>query len=575
MAKSISQTVKLTRTIFDYFKPFRLLFLVCVLVFATQNFIINFFLALLQKEIVQSIIQKDITYFIFNSVYILLGLAAYLLLFALAAYGVFIVTLKAEGNIRGDMLSKFLHQPIQIKHEEQLSRFVNDIPLSLAGVDAIAGYLLLGITFLGSIIVICSINWMLALAALIIGLAMNLCSYLFAKPLGKFADDIQAEVAEGGRLTLDNIAHAIVVRLFGLEEIKAEEFKNSVYRLYNASMKMAKLNTQRSAVNVLWHWFAYVGIFCFGIFLVTKQQITLPNLVLAVSVSGSVTGSLGSIGSIFAGLQRSVSAMELVDTYANFEEENLNTTLVTNFDYTAPVLTIKDLKFKYDLDAAEDAIDIAFLEIPRNMKIALVGHSGSGKSTVLNLILSLLKSADGEIALFGVNQSQANITAWRKQFAYVAQGAPLFNATIFENISYGDVAANESQIYAALQSASLSEFTDTLDEGLHHMLAESGGNISGGQRQRIAIARALLKNAAVLVMDEPSSALDPENKTNIWNMICELTQLKTVLFTTHDMADLQYADYVYFIEHGKIIEQGIPQDIANMPNMMKMLSLQE
>jgi ATP-binding cassette subfamily B protein len=193
--------------------------------------------------------------------------------------------------------------------------------------------------------------------------------------------------------------------------------------------------------------------------------------------------------------------------------------------------------------------------------VALLGRSGAGKSTVISLLLRLYEIEDGEIRIDGINVRDYQRESLRQQIGIVMQDSVMFGASVKENIAYGKVDATPDEIIRAAQAANAHEFISKLEDGYDTVIGERGGTLSGGQRQRIAIARAFVRNAPILVLDEPMTGLDIESEIAVREALDRLMRGKTCLLITHDLLSAAAADRVLILEHGRIVEQGNPLEL--------------
>ncbi|TKB44118.1 lipid A export permease/ATP-binding protein MsbA [Thalassotalea mangrovi] len=223
-------------------------------------------------------------------------------------------------------------------------------------------------------------------------------------------------------------------------------------------------------------------------------------------------------------------------------------------------ISFKNVSFSYD-GTENPALDNVSFDVPNGTTLALVGRSGSGKSTISTLLLRFYSATDGEVTIDGENIEAYRLKPLRKQFAYVSQQVVLFNDTLANNIAYGRPDASEQEIIDAARHAHVLEFAEDLPDGLETVIGENGSMLSGGQRQRVAIARALLCDAPILILDEATSALDTESERHIQDALKFLQQNRTCIVIAHRLSTIESADNIVVMEKGKLIEQGNHQQL--------------
>jgi ATP-binding cassette subfamily B protein len=215
----------------------------------------------------------------------------------------------------------------------------------------------------------------------------------------------------------------------------------------------------------------------------------------------------------------------------------------------------------FDYGAGKPVLRNISFDISTGEKVALLGRSGAGKSTIISLLLRLYEIQHGEILLDGTNVKDYQRESLRQQIGIVMQESVMFGASVRENIAYGKVDATEQEIISAAEAANAHEFISKLEDGYDTVIGERGGTLSGGQRQRIAIARAFVRNAPILVLDEPMTGLDIESEMAVHDALQRLMRGKTCLLITHDLASAADADRVLILENGRIVEQGNPLEL--------------
>ena len=279
-----------------------------------------------------------------------------------------------------------------------------------------------------------------------------------------------------------------------------------------------------------------------------------------------IGGSIAGLGSIYGTIQKAMGASERVlEIIDERSELDLNTTLAQNarlnggieFDSVAFAYpTRKDLQVLKSID---------FIVHPGE-KIALVGHSGAGKSTIIQLLMRFYSLDRGQIRVDGKNIEDYDLTMYRSNLGIVPQEVILFGGTIRENISYGNPLASDEEILQAAEQANALDFINSFPEKLDTLVGERGMKLSGGQKQRIAIARAILKDPKILILDEATSSLDAESENLVQMALDQLMRNRTTIIIAHRLSTIRKVDKIYVINEGNILESGTHEDLSKLEN---------
>jgi len=281
--------------------------------------------------------------------------------------------------------------------------------------------------------------------------------------------------------------------------------------------------------------------------------------------------ALGNLNiSVQEGLAGAERIFNLLDTPTNFIEKtyiNKKPLIIKEGR-----IELKNISFSYDKNKILDNINLIF---PAGKKTALVGLSGSGKSTILSLLLNLFDNYKGDILIDNKDIKKYSLESIRNSMALVTQETLLFNDTITKNIQYGNLTASKDDISNAAILAGVDKFAKSLPKNLETIVGESGIKVSGGQRQRIAIARAILKDSRILLLDEATSSLDNLTENEIQESINKLMKDRTSIVVAHRLSTIEDADIIYIIDKGKIIDSGNHTDLLNNSNFYKSLQMKE
>lgn len=370
----------------------------------------------------------------------------------------------------------------------------------------------------------------------------------------RYSGRIQDSMGDVTQVTEEVIQGQRVVKVFGGEDYERQRFESVNENNRRLHMKLAKV---RAASTPIMQLIAAIGIAAI-IYVATMpsmlKDITAGGFVAFLSAMMLVTPALKRLTNLNAPLMRGIAASESIFKLLDESREDTEGTLV--IERARGDIDYQGVTFAYGADKSKVLKDISF-RIPAGKTYAFVGRSGSGKSTLVNLLPRFYDPLAGTIRVDDNDISQLGLQNLRRQIALVSQDVVLFNDTIAHNIAYGGLHdAGLEEIRQAASAAHILEFIDSLPEGFDTMVGDRGVLLSGGQRQRIAIARALLKNAPILILDEATSALDTESERHIQAALEELMRNRTTLVIAHRLSTVEKADCIVVMQDGQIIETG-------------------
>lgn len=463
-------------------------------------------------------------------------------------------------DLRREMFAKVLVLPTQVYHEQSAGKLISRLIYDVGNITEAATTVLVTIvrqslTALALIAYLLYLDWKLTLITLAIG-------PLFAFIVKAFSQRIRA----ASRLTLASIrqvSHAIeesvlahkVIKIFGGQAQQGERFRLETERLRRALMREA---VPASAITPITHMAASVAIAIItylALSQTTGQAGSSPggfvSFITAMLMLISPIKQLTAVNSI---LQRGLAACESVFAFLDTPSEDDSGKLQQN--RVKGAIVFDHVSFRYP-GAERDALEDLNLSINAGQTVALVGASGGGKTTISALIPRFYPVSSGHIRIDGVDINDVTLASLRQNIALVSQEIVLFNSTIEANIAFGssDSCSREDVIQAA-RAANAWDFIEQLPEGLDTPIGENGARLSGGQRQRIAIARALLKNAPILILDEATSALDTESERQVQAALATLMKNRTTLVIAHRLSTIERADLILVLDQGRIVEAG-------------------
>jgi ABC-type multidrug transport system fused ATPase/permease subunit len=433
------------------------------------------------------------------------------------------------------------------------------------------------IIMVGGIILLAIVSIKLTGALLIVLPVLIGIAIFFGKFIRTLSRQAQDQLAESNTIVEETLQGIANVKAFVNEAFEAGRYQKNLQQVVNIAVKGAKYRGMFGAFIV----FCLFGtIFCeiwYGSYLVSIHDngMTFGKLTTFIIYAAFISAAMGSLPDLYANLQKAVGATERVleildetgeDISINESENNIKQKIEGN-------LSFRNVVFAYPSRSELTVLkDISF-DAAAGQRVAIVGPSGSGKSTMAALILQFYHPQSGAILFDGKEAGEYALTDIRNQVAIVPQDVMLFGGTIAENIAYGKLKATKEEIIQAAKRANADQFITSFPEGYDTVVGERGVKLSGGQRQRIAIARALLKNPAILILDEATSSLDSESERLVQEALEELMKGRTSIIIAHRLSTIREADKIIVLEKGNIIESGSHQQlIANEQGLYRYLS---
>ncbi len=421
-----------------------------------------------------------------------------------------------------------------------------------AATDAIKVVIREGLTVVFLFAYLVWMNWKLTLVMLAILPVIAFMVGNTSKKFRKQSKKIQVAMGDVTHVASETIQGYRVVRSFGGEGYEQQRFANASHSNTDKQLRMTKTGAIYTPMLQLVIYTAMAVLMFLVLFL--RGDATAGDLVAYITAAGLLPKPIRQLSEVSSTIQKGVAGAESIFEQLDVEPEVDKGTVER--DRVSGHLEVRNLSFTYPGTEREVLKNISFTAAPGQM-IALVGRSGSGKSTLAALIPRFYHHEIGEILLDDVEIEDYRLRNLRRHVAQVTQHVTLFNDTVANNIAYGDLAgAPREDIEKAAADANAMDFIAQLPQGLDTDVGENGVLLSGGQRQRLAIARALLKNAPLLILDEATSALDTESERHIQAALDKVMKGRTTLVIAHRLSTIEKADLILVMDHGEIVERG-------------------
>ncbi|WP_211748375.1 ABC transporter ATP-binding protein [Paenibacillus sp. Marseille-Q4541] len=408
------------------------------------------------------------------------------------------------------------------------------------------------------------IEWRLALISLLIGPMILLCGLLLGRSIRERSNESQQKWGTMTSFVQDVAGASVIFKVFRLEAIFSKKFSTQSSAVRVQETKLGVTTSILQSLSNMIGFSAFVLAITYGAYLVAQDIISIGSLMAFVQLMNYVIMPFTTFASTWGELQVSLGAADRIQEVLQQQPEenektNLSEAILT--DQKEVQITLQQVEFAY---SDSKILDNFSMEIEHGKFTAVVGASGSGKSTLFRLLLGFYAPDKGEIRANGVSYTNLNYDEIRGLYALVPQEPQLFTGTIRENILYGNPEATEEEVVEAVIYANAHLFIQQFQDGMDTQVGERGSQLSGGQRQRIAIARAILKNAPILLLDEATASLDNESEHLVQDALRKLMIGRTTVAIAHRLSTIQQADKIVVIHEGSIVETGTHDELMQL-----------
>jgi len=483
-------------------------------------------------------------------------------------------------DIRRDTYFKLITLPMNFFSNRRVGELNSRISADLSQVQdtlttTIAEMIRQFVLLVGGIIFMATISKKLVLALLAVLPILIVVAIFFGRFIRKKSKKAQDKLAESNTIIEETLHGIASVKAFVNEAFEAGRYSKNISEVVSIAIDGAKYRGMFVSFIVFCMFGAIVAVVGYGCMLVSHNELSTGDL-LTFSLYALFMGSaMGSFPDLYANVQKTVGASERVLEILAEEGEEVSIHESKNIikQKIEGNLAFSNVVFAYPSRQELTVLKDVSFEAEAGQKVAIVGPSGSGKSTMAALILQFYHPQSGTILFDGKPASHYSLTDIRNQVAIVPQDVMLFGGTILENIAYGKLGASKEEIIKAAERANAHQFITSFPEAYDTIVGERGVKLSGGQRQRIAIARALLKNPSILILDEATSSLDSESERLVQEALEELMKNRTSIIIAHRLSTIREADKIIVLEKGTIIESGSHQElISNEQGLYRYLS---
>ena len=472
---------------------------------------------------------------------------------------------RAMADLRLDVFSNMVALPASFfdrrRVGELISRITSDVSMlqdtfsvTLAELFRQTATLIIGV------VVIFYMAPKLTLFMLLTFPVLVLSALIFGKSIRKLSKSTQDQLAESNTIVEETLQAIQVVKAFTNEWFEKSRYSKSLQATVRIALKTATYRGAFIGFIIFALFGGIVAVMWYGATLVSNGTMSIGELLSFVLYTTFIGGSIAGLGDIYSQLQRAIGASERVleivqETPEPIEEATVAAKLSGQIGFN-------DVGFSYPTRKEYEVLKGISFEVAAGQKVALVGPSGSGKSTIAQLLARYYTVDSGLISIDGKPINDTNLSLLRQNIGVVPQEVMLFGGTILENIAYGRPSATKEEISEAARQANAMEFIERFPEQMDTLVGERGVKLSGGQRQRIAIARAILKDPAILILDEATSSLDAQSEHLVQQALDTLMQGRTTIIIAHRLATVRKADNILVIKDGEIVETGTHTELS-------------
>ncbi len=530
---------------------------------------------LLDPAIKKIFLDKDLTMLYLIPIAIVIAFSAKGISLFLARATTIKVGLDISRDLQQEMAETILKSDVHTIEDKHSAKFISNFIFDTQLMRELVSTALLNmmkdtltLTFL-----ICLMfyqNWRLAIFAILMIPCAAIISRSLGKRMGKAAREAQEHSGNLARFLSEILKASKVIKIYQKENFEYGRAKKFIYGLIEKLKKMTIIQIRATPIMEILTGFIIAGFIYYSGYLVLEGKIGINNFfsfLAAMMLAYQPIRSLASINIVVnQGFAAAKRIFEIIDTKISIrEDENSENLTIKNAS-----ISFKNVNFSYP-SSDQHAVKNLNLVIKGGSTAALVGHSGAGKSTIFNLLPRFYDPQIGSILIDDQNIGKVSLQSLRKNISLVSQDITLFDDTVISNIAYANLHASKEEVMEAAKLAAAEDFINNLPNKLETVIGENGVRLSGGQKQRLSIARALLKNSPIILLDEATSSLDAESENQVQQAISNLTKNKTTIIIAHRLSTIMNADTIFVLNNGEIVASGKHKELLNTSKIYKNL----
>ena len=542
-------------------------YLILALISAIISVSLTLYIPVLVGQAIDNIVDKGNVNFeniIQILIYIGIGIVGVTVFQWVMNYFTNVISYKTIRDLRRDVFEKFNSVPLSYidthKHGDLISRVINDVEAVGDGITQMFLQLFSGVvTIVGTLIFMLAIDWRIGLAVFILTPLSLFVAGFIGKLTHKRFHEQQILQGDISSYVEEHVGNQRIVKAFSYEERAFEEFEKFNTELYDVGFKAqfagALANPCTRFVNAL----VYAAVGIFGAITAISGTLSVGQLSCFLTYANQYTKPFNEVTGVLTQLQTALAAATRVFEVLEAENETPDSTDSKHIENCKGNVKIENVSFSYTKE--KPLITNFSLDVKSGSHIAIVGPTGCGKTTFINLLMRFYDTDEGTISIDGVDIKSMPRDELRKIYGMVLQDSWLFHGTIMENLKYGNENATDEEVISAAKSAYAHSFIRRMSNGYDTVIREGGGNLSQGQKQLLCIARAILTNPSILILDEATSSIDTLTETRVQKAFAKMMKGKTSFVVAHRLSTIKESDVILVMKDGNIIEQGSHEDL--------------
>ena len=529
---------------------------------------------LLDPAIEKIFINKDQTLILVIPFFIIVAFATKGISLYFAKVLMIIVSEEVKKKIQTDMLSSFIKADTELIENKHSGKYVSNLNFDVNQITNMLSSSLLNffkdsLTLIGLLTVMFIQNWRLSLIAIIMIPIASITAKKLGKRISKITTEAQERSGDLNKYLIDLFKNHKIIKIFQRENFESARSEKFVNKLKEKQIKIFTVFIRATPImEILTGIMIAILIFYSGKLIMTGQ-LSINNFFSFLAAMMLAYQPVRSLATINIGIGQGLSAgkriLPIIDVKVKISKNESGKKLLLNNGS----IKFNNVSFNYLSNTENKVLKNINIEINGGKMTALVGHSGSGKSTMLNLIPRIYDPINGNILVDEEDIKNINLDSLRKEISIVDQNTTLFDDTVLNNIKYAKPTASRDEVVKASELAMCSDFISKLENGFDTMIGENGVKLSGGEKQRLSIARALLKDSKIILLDEATSSLDSDTEEKIQKALAKLTSNKTTIVIAHRLSTILNSDKIYVLDKGSVVAQGKHDQLLNSSNIYK------